>query len=75
MLSTNKLMNQDSEYWYIGSMRAKSVMQKYKIEPRIATTLYSCLVASISQHCHIESGMNMCTNDTLFILFSFANFK
>lgn len=60
MLRTNRLINQVSEYWYIGSIRAKSVVQKYNIDPRTATTRYKCLVASMSQHVNVHLlGFNM----------------
>ena len=33
----NKLMNQVSEFWYIGSQLAMSATQKYRIDARTAT--------------------------------------
>ena len=41
-------MNQTREYWYIGSMLAKSEIQKNRIEACVATGRYPFLVWSIS---------------------------
>lgn len=41
MLFTYKLTNHGSEYWYMGSIPAKSAMQKYSIEEYSATDVYS----------------------------------
>jgi len=40
-------MNQIREYWYIGSMLARSEIQKNKMEECTATGLYPFLVSSI----------------------------
>lgn len=44
---TNRLMNQDSEYWYMGSTMARSEMQKKSSDARSATGRYSSRVSSI----------------------------
>lgn len=41
-------MNHVSEYWYIGSMLARSEMQKKRMDEWTATGLYPLRVASIS---------------------------
>ena len=41
-------MNHSSEYWYIGSMLARSVVQKKSICVLTATGMYLLLVASMS---------------------------
>lgn len=41
-------MNQVSEYWYIGSMLARSEIQKNRMEECVATGLYPFRVSSIS---------------------------
>ena len=41
-------MNQVSEYWYIGSILARSEMQKNKMDEWVATGLYPLRVSSIS---------------------------
>ena len=44
----NNLLTYLSEYWYIGSIPARSAITKYKIDPQIATLLYWFLVSLIS---------------------------
>ena len=51
-----KLMNQISEYWYIGSMFASPEMQKKRIDECIATGLYRSLVLSIS--CSVAAAIS-----------------
>ncbi len=41
-------MNQTSEYWYMGSIFAKSLIQKYKTDECSATGKYPWRVVSIS---------------------------
>jgi hypothetical protein len=48
MLLTNRLMNHDREYWYMGSTTARSAMQKNSSDALAATGRYSSRVASIS---------------------------
>ena len=43
----NKLINQDNEYWYIGSMFAKSAMVKNKFVEWMAIGLYPKRARSI----------------------------
>ena len=44
---TNRLINHGSEYWYIGSMLARSAMEKNRTEECCAIGLYPILVSSI----------------------------
>lgn len=44
---TNRLINHGSEYWYIGSMLAKSAMEKNRTDECCAIGLYPSLVSSI----------------------------
>ncbi|RNA15348.1 hypothetical protein BpHYR1_010791 [Brachionus plicatilis] len=62
MLFKNILVNHSSEYWYIGSMLAKSLTQKNNICVLMATGTYSLRVASMS--------FSVCSDTTTFDLIS-----
>ena len=48
MLPRKMEMNHSREYWYMGSMLARSVVQKKRICVRTATGMYRLRVASMS---------------------------
>ena len=55
MEAMNRLMNQVSEYWYIGSMLAKSAIEKNSTAECTAIGVYPIRVLSI--FCSVSSAM------------------
>ena len=44
----NNFIKNSNEYWYIGSINARSAITKYNTDPRLATPRYNSLAESIS---------------------------
>ena len=56
-------MKKDNENKYIGSIKARSAITKYKIEPRTAIEVYFCIASCIFLLVFSESA-------TSFLIFS-----
>ena len=60
---TKRLMNQVREYWYMGSMLARSEMEKKRMEECTAIGLYPILVSSIFLSVSSATAYKLCMNN------------